>query len=161
MASKRSINYISTIARPQRTRLISQRTYSTLNADESRSSAKHKRIFHSETDPEPFSRPRWAQTPQAMKAPFRSPMNPKSLYKCNNDPAILDAAYVRILGRDGDKVLSEEVKWLAVTHKSFDQGRRGFNDRLSYLGASLILVVDIFNSGRHKRGTLLISNCAS
>jgi len=31
--------------------------------------------------------------------------------------------------------LSEETKWLAVTHKSFDQGKRGFNDRLSYLGS--------------------------
>jgi hypothetical protein len=31
-------------------------------------------------------------------------------------------------------VLSDEVKWLAVTHKSFDHGRRGFNDRLAYLG---------------------------
>jgi large subunit ribosomal protein L15 len=42
--------------------------------------------------------------------------------------------YVRLLGEGGDKLLSEEVKWLAVTHQSYDQGRRGFNDRLSYLG---------------------------
>lgn len=40
-----------------------------------------------------------------------------------------------MLGEDGDKMLSEEVKWLAVTHKSFDQGRRGFNDRLAFVGA--------------------------
>ena len=52
----------------------------------------------------------------------------------NSDPAVLDGFYKRMLGRDGDKVLSEEVKWLAVTHKSFDQGRRGFNDRLAFLG---------------------------
>lgn len=39
-----------------------------------------------------------------------------------------------MLGEDGDKMLSEEVKWLAVTHKSFDQGRRGFNDRLAFIG---------------------------
>ena len=31
-------------------------------------------------------------------------------------------------------MLSEETKWLAVTHKSFDHGRRGFNDRLAFLG---------------------------
>jgi large subunit ribosomal protein L15 len=31
-------------------------------------------------------------------------------------------------------MLSEEVKWLAITHKSFDQGRRGFNDRLANMG---------------------------
>lgn len=39
-----------------------------------------------------------------------------------------------MLGEGGDKILSEEVKWLAVTHKSFDQGRRGFNDRLAFIG---------------------------
>jgi large subunit ribosomal protein L15 len=54
----------------------------------------------------------------------------------NDDPKKLDAALVRFLGDNGDKLLSEETKWLAVTHKSFDQGRRGFNDRLSYLGMS-------------------------
>jgi len=31
-------------------------------------------------------------------------------------------------------MLSEEVKWLAITHRSFDQGRRGFNDRLTNMG---------------------------
>jgi len=31
-------------------------------------------------------------------------------------------------------MLTEEVKWLAVTHKSFDQGRRGYNDRLAFFG---------------------------
>jgi len=35
-------------------------------------------------------------------------------------------------------VLTEEVKWLAVTHKSFDQGRRGFNDRLAFFGRRII-----------------------
>jgi large subunit ribosomal protein L15 len=80
---------------------------------------------------------------------------------CNNDPTILDAAYVRILGKDGDRVLSDEVKWLAVTHKSFDQGRRGFNDRLSYLGESLIPAADVFDNRRHKWGTLLISICVT
>jgi large subunit ribosomal protein L15 len=52
----------------------------------------------------------------------------------NDDPRKLDQALNRFLGEDGHKLLSEETKWLAVTHKSFDQGRRGFNDRLSYLG---------------------------
>ena len=33
-------------------------------------------------------------------------------------------------------MLEEEIKWLAVTHKSFDHGRRGFNDRLAFLGES-------------------------
>jgi len=29
-------------------------------------------------------------------------------------------------------------KWLAVTHKSFDHGRQGFNDRLAFLGKRLV-----------------------
>lgn len=37
---------------------------------------------------------------------------------------------------DGHKILTDEVKWLCVTHKSFDQGRRGFNERLAFLGKS-------------------------
>jgi large subunit ribosomal protein L15 len=45
-----------------------------------------------------------------------------------------------LLGNGGDKVLSDETKWLAVTHKSFDQGRRGFNDRLAFLGKRLVHV---------------------
>jgi large subunit ribosomal protein L15 len=57
-------------------------------------------------------------------------------FSVNEDPAILDRFYIRILGKDGDKLLSDEIKWLAVTHKSFDQGRRGFNDRLAFLGMS-------------------------
>jgi len=56
----------------------------------------------------------------------------------NDDPKRLDAALVRFLGEDGDKLLSEETKWLAITHKSFDQDRRGFNDRLSYLGKRIV-----------------------
>lgn len=52
----------------------------------------------------------------------------------NHDPLRLDQFYIGMLGDGGHKVLSEEVKWLAITHKSFDQGRRGFNDRLAFLG---------------------------
>lgn len=55
----------------------------------------------------------------------------------NSDPAVLDKFYIRMLGNDGEKLLSDETKWLAVTHKSFDQGRRGFNDRLAFLGMSI------------------------
>jgi hypothetical protein len=68
-------------------------------------------------------------------APFRVRPLPKGgPFKVNEDPKRLDDAYIRMLGPGGDKVLGEEVKWLAVTHKSFDHGRRGFNDRLAYLG---------------------------
>ena len=70
-----------------------------------------------------------------MVAPARLPRN---IYipplKINTDAAKLDNMYINLLGEGGDNLLSEETKWLAVTHKSFDFGRRGFNDRLSFLG---------------------------
>jgi large subunit ribosomal protein L15 len=43
-----------------------------------------------------------------------------------------------MLGPGGDKMLGDDVKWLAVTHKSFDHGKRGFNDRLAYLGRRIV-----------------------
>jgi large subunit ribosomal protein L15 len=79
--------------------------------------------------------PRWSYTPPRTKAPFSLHNHSKPVkFHVNSDPALLDAFYTRMLGQDGEKVLSDEVKWLAVTHKSFDQGRRGFNDRLAFLG---------------------------
>jgi large subunit ribosomal protein L15 len=90
----------------------------------------------SEMEVEGEPRPRWAHTPPGMKAPIRAHPGPASYQnsKINDDPKKLDAMYIRFLGRDGHKLLSEETKWLAVTHKSFDHGRRGFNDRLAFLG---------------------------
>ncbi|EUC40543.1 hypothetical protein COCMIDRAFT_30530 [Bipolaris oryzae ATCC 44560] len=74
-----------------------------------------------------------------MVAPFRlRPQAKGGIFKVNEDPKRLDDAYVRMLGPGGDKVLGEEVKWLAVTHKSFDHGKRGFNDRLAYLGRRIV-----------------------
>ena len=88
-----------------------------------------------EYDTEAADRPRWQQTPPRMQAPFRiRPAAKGGVFKVNEDPKRLDDAYVRLLGPGGDKVLDDEAKWLAVTHKSFDHGRRGFNDRLAYLG---------------------------
>lgn len=52
----------------------------------------------------------------------------------NQDASLLDNVYRKVLGKEGDQMLPEELKWLAVTHKSFDHARRGFNDRLAYLG---------------------------
>lgn len=91
------------------------------------------------TSTEPTSdvqKPRWSYTPPRAKAPFSLRYNSKrAAFPVNEDPKRLDQFYIRMLGEDGDKMLSEEVKWLAVTHKSFDQGRRGFNDRLAFVGA--------------------------
>ena len=81
-----------------------------------------------------------------MKAPFRSRIKPlDNDYFVNEDPEVLDQAYRRMLGSRGDTMLSEEVKWLAVTHKSFDQGRRGFNDRLAYFGNEHLLIPSSLN----------------
>lgn len=74
-----------------------------------------------------------------MTAPFQPRIkDPSKAYECNSDPAKLDRMYNTFLGRGGDKLLTDEVKWLAVTHKSFDQGRRGFNDRLAFLGRRIL-----------------------
>ncbi|KAB8228643.1 hypothetical protein ETB97_012393 [Aspergillus alliaceus] len=92
-----------------------------------------------ETPVEYADKPRWSYTPPRAKAPFSLRLNSKSHdFSVNTDPDVLDQFYIRMLGSGGDKLLSDEVKWLAVTHKSFDQGRRGFNDRLAFLGKRII-----------------------
>lgn len=91
---------------------------------------------------EQIERPRWSYTPPQMIGPGFSlneaydPIN--SVWKCNEDPRLLDAMYNRLLGPNGEKMLPDELKWLAITHKSFDQGRRGFNTRLAYLGRHIL-----------------------
>ncbi|KAI1006437.1 hypothetical protein K3495_g1779 [Podosphaera aphanis] len=87
----------------------------------------------------PNERPRWSYTPERMKMPFRVRLvDPKSTWRCNTDPFRLDRFYIKFLGNGADKLLTEEVKWLAVTHKSFEQGARGFNDRLAFLGRRIL-----------------------
>ncbi|KAL8754081.1 MAG: hypothetical protein Q9199_004579 [Rusavskia elegans] len=85
--------------------------------------------------------PRWKVTPPRMRtggAPNRAYRPEHAEFQVNEDPEKLDRAYIRVLGNDGDQLLTDEVKWLAVTHKSFDHGRRGFNDRLAYLGRRIV-----------------------
>lgn len=82
-----------------------------------------------------MERPRWSYTPEQMKAPFHPRIkDPRKAWQVNEDPDKLDRMYIKFLGKGGDKILTDEIKWLAVTHKSFDQGRRGFNDRLAFFG---------------------------
>jgi len=97
------------------------------------SSSSARSVPEYETDKQ--ERPRWSYTPEGMKAPYPVKIkNTELVWECNSDPVKLDQFYIRFLGPGGENVLSEEVKWLAITHKSFDQGRRGFNDRLAFLG---------------------------
>ncbi|KAI1747393.1 RNase III domain-containing protein [Xylaria castorea] len=87
--------------------------------------------------------PRWSYTPERMKAPFSPHITKdpsRSRWHVNDDPQRLDNALNTLLGRDGERMLPEELKWLAVTHKSFDQGRRGFNDRLAFLGRQICIL---------------------
>lgn len=100
-------------------------------------------------------RARWEAPPPRMTAPFRSkPPVYGNDFPVNESQEALDQIYEKVLGKGGDKLLTEEVKWLAVTHKSFDHGRRGYNDRLAFLGmiaAPLIrleLVLTLFSKGR-------------
>ncbi|KAL8632949.1 hypothetical protein Q9189_001358 [Teloschistes chrysophthalmus] len=82
--------------------------------------------------------PRWKATPSRMAirgTPNRIVKGADQM-KINESPEELDRILKRVLGEGGDTMLSDEVKWLAVTHKSFDHGRRGFNDRLAYLVGS-------------------------
>ncbi|KAG8529733.1 uncharacterized protein KY384_005214 [Bacidia gigantensis] len=53
-----------------------------------------------------------------MTAPYRSkpPVNDND-YEVNQDPTRLNRVYNNILGGNGDRTITEEVKWLAVTHK--------------------------------------------
>ncbi|KAJ8106318.1 hypothetical protein ONZ43_g7107 [Nemania bipapillata] len=78
-----------------------------------------------------------------MKAPFSPHITKdpsRSRWHVNEDPQKLDDTLDDFLGRDGSRMLPEGLKWLAVTHKSFDQGRRGFNDRLAFLGRQICVL---------------------
>lgn len=82
-----------------------------------------------------------------MKAPVPArPRDPTKAWECNESPEKLDQFYEKLLGKGGANVLTDEVKWLAITHKSFDQGRRGFNDRLAFFGELLNLATLTFPS---------------
>ncbi|EHA52004.1 hypothetical protein MGG_05970 [Pyricularia oryzae 70-15] len=86
--------------------------------------------------------PRWAKTPERMKSTvplgeMRNPSN-RQFYQVNESQARLDQFYNSFLGRDGEMMLGDEAKWLSVTHKSYDQGRRGFNSRLALHGKQVL-----------------------
>lgn len=84
------------------------------------------------------ARPRWSYTPERVRAPVSTNFANKSeVWPVNENPEQLDAFYVKLLGDGGDTLLSDEVKWLAVTHKTFEQGQRGYNDRLAFLGMQI------------------------
>ncbi|EME43674.1 hypothetical protein DOTSEDRAFT_54426 [Dothistroma septosporum NZE10] len=88
--------------------------------------------------------PRWQQTPPQMRMPIRlRPQPSQPTWAVNSSLEALDSAYDTFIGstvprKRGSELLDEETKWLAITHKSFDHGRRGFNDRLAFLGKRIL-----------------------
>ncbi|PWW78566.1 hypothetical protein C7212DRAFT_312043 [Tuber magnatum] len=64
------------------------------------------------------------------RAPF--PIRNPRPFAVNDDPARLNEMYTTLLGREMG--ISDEVKWQAVTHKSFDHGRQPFNEKLAIYG---------------------------
>lgn len=129
-ATTRSFQFLTKRARPSCQCINSTSQSSSIRQISATSSRRDV-----EWETEKGDRPRWAHTPERMKAPYSIVIkDPARIWKTNTDPAKLDRFYTNFLGRGGDAVLTDEVKWLAVTHKSFDQGRRGFNDRLAFFG---------------------------
>ncbi|RMD43731.1 hypothetical protein DV735_g1390, partial [Chaetothyriales sp. CBS 134920] len=113
-----------------RKKVASTRGYATTTVPPTQSAA---------TEVENGAPPRWARTPPSMTAPVRVRTGYRGgRHEVNKDPQKLDEVYENLLGPGGHKLLSEETKWLAVTHKSFDHGRRGFNDRLAFLGKRIV-----------------------
>ena len=146
MASKPASRSLQSITRRVRTSCQCSSSTSSRSALVRQFSASPSRPeVQYETDK--AERPRWSYTPENMKAPFPTKIkDPEMAWECNSDPKRLDQFYIKFLGRGGDTVLTEEVKWLAITHKSYDQGRRGFNDRLAFFG--------MFGRGLHRHDIL-------
>lgn len=69
--------------------------------------------------------------PQPM-APF--PTRVRQPYAVNDSPKKLDEMYAELFGEGEEFKLPQELKWQAVTHKSFDHGRQPYNEKLAYLG---------------------------
>jgi large subunit ribosomal protein L15 len=129
MASQMPCRSLRALARPARSslRAASLSTRRALSCSTPR--------YSEEAQGDQTEKPRWLYTPPGTKAPFSLHFDSKRPnYPVNESQEVLDKFYIGLLGPEGDKVLSDKVKWLAVTHKSFDQGRRGFNDRLGFLG---------------------------
>ena len=143
MASKATARSFQFLTRRTRTNCQCLGTPSTRTTSIRQISATSSRP-EPEYETEKAPRPRWSYTPEAMKAPYPVKLkDPAKAWEANSDPKLLDQFYIRFLGQGGDTVLTDEVKWLAITHKSFDQGRRGFNDRLAFLGMAMSMLVVI------------------
>lgn len=80
-----------------------------------------------------------------MRMPVRlRPQPNQPTWHVNDKPEPVDEAFDAFIGNSGGRnargrdLLDEEVKWQTLTHKSFDHGRRPFNDRLALLGRRIL-----------------------
>ena len=73
------------------------------------------------------------------------PVRPRKPFVVNDNPRVLDAMYKKLFGKDPG--LSEEVKWQAVTHKSFDHGKQPFNSKLRFFGTIPLSVCEAVGCG--------------
>ncbi|PNS21129.1 hypothetical protein CAC42_3467 [Sphaceloma murrayae] len=94
-------------------------------------------------DAPPSESPRYAseppQPPGQIRMPFRlRPLPAQPPFRVNTSSNRLAEAYAQFLGRGGDLLLPSDLKWLAITHKSFDHGWQGNNDRLAFLGKRIV-----------------------
>ncbi|KXT17585.1 hypothetical protein AC579_6165 [Pseudocercospora musae] len=119
--------------------------YATTKPEETSRAASTLTRRKANVSSEPQSQlPRWKQTPPALTMPIRLRAQPNQpVWEANTDDERLDQAYDSFCGRvagnkRGRDLLSEEVKWTAITHKSHTHGTQGFNDRLAYLGKRIL-----------------------
>lgn len=91
-----------------------------------------RRCLHQEPEQQTFPPPATSRLYRPIRATASFPVRERKPFLVNTDPERLDAMYRRLLG--GDLGLSDEVKWQAITHKSFDHGWQPFNEKLSIFG---------------------------
>jgi hypothetical protein len=83
----------------------------------------------------PYATKRFHNARPQPRAPY--PVRARKYFAVNDDPKVLNEMYLKLFGKD--MRLPEEVKWQAVTHKSFDHGRQPYNAKLKFLGRASFL----------------------
>nr|POE65638.1 hypothetical protein CFP56_58744 [Quercus suber] len=108
----------------------------------STSSTRHQRTRDTASAAE--DSPRWMKVPHRMRMPLRLRPEPKGpVWKVNTEQEPVDEMYDKFLHKSGGRmegrtVLPDEIKWLALTHKSFEHGAMGNSDRLAFLGKRIV-----------------------
>jgi hypothetical protein len=96
---------------------------------------KEKRPYERTNYRLPYTHPKGFENARPQpRAPYA--VRRRRPFVVNDDPHKLDAMYTKLFGRE--MKLPDEVKWQAVTHKSFDHGRQPFNEKLRFLGMDAV-----------------------